>query len=195
MAEELENAAMEAAEAPEKKETKQEIIPNDPNFDWDSLNEIKSSYSEDERKELEETYNKTFNAIGEKDVVEGTIMGRTAREIVVNIGFKSDGVIPVNELRYNPNFKIGDKIEVYVESQEDANGQLLLSHKKALILKSWKRVNEAYDNEEIVTGYIKSKTKGGLIVDIFGIEAFLPGSQIDVKPIRDYAITYICTNI
>ena len=188
MAEELENAAMEAAEAPEKKETKQEIIPNDPNFDWDSLNEIKSSYSEDERKELEETYNKTFNAIGEKDVVEGTIMGRTAREIVVNIGFKSDGVIPVNELRYNPNFKIGDKIEVYVESQEDANGQLLLSHKKALILKSWKRVNEAYDNEEIVTGYIKSKTKGGLIVDIFGIEAFLPGSQIDVKPIRDYDI-------
>lgn len=188
MAEELENAAIGAESAPEKKEIKNEIIPNDPNFDWESLGEIKSAYSEDERKKLEETYNNTFNAIGEKDVVEGTIMGRTAREIVVNIGFKSDGVIPVNELRYNPNFKIGDKIEVYVESQEDSNGQLLLSHKKALILKSWKRVNEAYENEEIITGYIKSKTKGGLIVDIFGIEAFLPGSQIDVKPIRDYDI-------
>ena len=164
------------------------MVPNDPNFDWESLDEVKPVYSEEERKNLEELYNKTFNAIGEKDVVEGTIMGKTSREIVVNIGFKSDGVIPVNELRYNPNFKIGDKIEVYVESQEDSNGQLLLSHKKALILKSWKRVNEAFENEEIVTGHIKSKTKGGLIVEIFGIEAFLPGSQIDVKPIRDYDI-------
>ena len=109
-----------------------------------------------------------------------------AREVVVNIGFKSDGVINASELRYNPNLKIGDEIEVYVESQEDSNGQLQLSHKRALILKSWQRVNEAYDNQEIITGYVKGKTKGGLIVDIFGIEAFLPGSQIDVKPIHDY---------
>ncbi|MBO4402491.1 MAG: 30S ribosomal protein S1 [Bacteroidales bacterium] len=188
MSEELENAAIEAAETPKREEKKAEVVPNDPNFDWESLDEVKPVYSEEERKNLEELYNKTFNAIGEKDVVEGTIMGKTSREIVVNIGFKSDGVIPVNELRYNPNFKIGDKIEVYVESQEDSNGQLLLSHKKALILKSWKRVNEAFENEEIVTGHIKSKTKGGLIVEIFGIEAFLPGSQIDVKPIRDYDI-------
>ena len=191
MAEELENAAMEAAEKTVKeaqKVSKPTIIPNDPSFDWNSLGEVKVSYSEDERKQLEEVYNQTFNAIVEQEVVEGTIVGKTTREIVVNIGFKSDGVIPINELRYNPNFKIGDKIEVYVESQEDSTGQLLLSHKKALLLKSWKRVNEAFENEEIITGYIKSKTKGGLIVDVFGIEAFLPGSQIDVKPIRDYDI-------
>ena len=191
MAEELENAAMEAAEKPVKeaqKVSRPAIIPNDPSFDWNSLGEVKVSYSEDERKKLEEMCNQTFNAIVEQEVVEGTIVGKTSREIVVNIGFKSDGVIPINELRYNPNFKIGDKIEVYVESQEDSTGQLLLSHKKALLLKSWKRVNEAFENEEIITGYIKSKTKGGLIVDVFGIEAFLPGSQIDVKPIRDYDI-------
>jgi small subunit ribosomal protein S1 len=192
MAEELENAAMETANAPEEKveqkKVKPAIIPNDPNFDWESLGEHQTTYSDEERRKLEEVYNQTFNAIVEQDVVEGTIVGKTAREVVVNIGFKSDGVIPINELRYNPNFKIGDPIEVYVESQEDSTGQLLLSHKKALLLKSWKRVNEAYENEEIITGHIKSKTKGGLIVDVFGIEAFLPGSQIDVKPIRDYDI-------
>ncbi|MBP5396344.1 MAG: 30S ribosomal protein S1 [Bacteroidales bacterium] len=192
MAEEIENAAMEAAEQAEEtvqpQMEKKEIIPNDPNFDWESLGEQQSTYSDEERRKLEEIYNQTFNAIVEQDVVEGTIVGKTSREVVVNIGFKSDGVIPINELRYNPDFKIGDPIEVYVESQEDASGQLLLSHKKALLLKSWKRVNEAYENEEIITGHIKSKTKGGLIVDVFGIEAFLPGSQIDVKPIRDYDI-------
>ncbi len=186
MAEELENAANKAAET--KKESKPTIIPNDPNFDWDSLGEVHKAYSDEERQKLEAMYTDTFSAIGEQDVVEGTIVGKTAREVVVNIGFKSDGVIPINELRYNPNFKIGDKIEVYVESQEDTNGQLLLSHKKAQLLKSWNRVNEAFEKEEIVNGYIKSKTKGGLIVDVFGIEAFLPGSQIDVKPIRDYDI-------
>ena len=191
MAEELENAAIEAAvteENTQKEEAQPAIIPNDPNFDWESLGEVKTNYSDDERRKLEEIYNQTFNAIVEQDVVEGTIVGKTAREVVVNIGFKSDGVIPINELRYNPDFKIGDPIEVYVESQEDSTGQLLLSHKKALLLKSWKRVNEAYEKEEIITGHIKSKTKGGLIVDVFGIEAFLPGSQIDVKPIRDYDI-------
>ena len=192
MAEEIENAAMEAAntveETVQSKPEKPAIIPNDPNFDWESLGEQQSTYTDEERRKLEDVYNQTFNAIVEQDVVEGTIVGKTAREVVVNIGFKSDGVIPINELRYNPNFKIGDPIEVYVESQEDSTGQLLLSHKKALLLKSWKRVNEAYENEEIITGHIKSKTKGGLIVDVFGIEAFLPGSQIDVKPIRDYDI-------
>ena len=192
MAEEIENAAMEAANSVEEtvqsKPEKPAIIPNDPNFDWESLGEQQSTYTDEERRKLEDVYNQTFNAIVEQDVVEGTIVGKTAREVVVNIGFKSDGVIPINELRYNPNFKIGDPIEVYVESQEDSTGQLLLSHKKALLLKSWKRVNEAYENEEIITGHIKSKTKGGLIVDVFGIEAFLPGSQIDVKPIRDYDI-------
>jgi small subunit ribosomal protein S1 len=192
MAEEIENAAMEAAvqaeETAQPQMEKKEIIPNDPNFDWESLGEQQSTYTDEERRKLEDIYNQTFNAIVEQDVVEGTIVGKTAREVVVNIGFKSDGVIPINELRYNPNFKIGDPIEVYVESQEDSTGQLLLSHKKALLLKSWKRVNEAYENEEIITGHIKSKTKGGLIVDVFGIEAFLPGSQIDVKPIRDYDI-------
>ena len=188
MAEELENTAAEAVKTEEKVVEKNPIVPNDPNFDWDSLGEVHTTYSEEERKKMEEVYNQTFNAIVEQDVVEGTIVGKTSREIVVNIGFKSDGVIPINELRYNPNFKIGDPIEVYVESQEDSTGQLLLSHKKALLLKSWKRINEAYEKEEIITGHIKSKTKGGLIVDVFGIEAFLPGSQIDVKPIRDYDI-------
>ncbi|MBO4773264.1 MAG: 30S ribosomal protein S1 [Bacteroidales bacterium] len=181
-------AAVQAEETAQPQMEKKEIIPNDPNFDWESLGEQQSTYTDEERRKLEDIYNQTFNAIVEQDVVEGTIVGKTAREVVVNIGFKSDGVIPINELRYNPNFKIGDPIEVYVESQEDSTGQLLLSHKKALLLKSWKRVNEAYENEEIITGHIKSKTKGGLIVDVFGIEAFLPGSQIDVKPIRDYDI-------
>ncbi|HML85190.1 MAG TPA: S1 RNA-binding domain-containing protein, partial [Bacteroidales bacterium] len=117
---------------------------------------------------------------------EGVVVSKNSREVVVNIGFKSDGLIPVSELRYNPDLKVGDKIEVYVESQEDGNGQLVLSHKKARTLRSWERVNEAYDSQEVIKGYVKSRTKGGLIVDVFGIEAFLPGSQIDVKPIRDY---------
>ena len=118
----------------------------------------------------------------------GTVVSINSREIVVNIGFKSDGVISASELRYNPNLKIGDQIEVYVESQENAQGQLQLSHKKARDLQAWQRVNEAHDNQEIVTGYVKCRTKGGLIVNVFGIEAFLPGSQIDVKPIRDYDV-------
>lgn len=157
-------------------------------FDWNSTGKIEQSYTADERRKLEDLYNKTFSTIAEHEVVEGTISGITDREIVVNIGFKSDGVIPKGELRYNPDARVGDKIEVYVESQEDQTGQLLLSHKKARILKSWERVNQAFETEEIIKGYVKSRTKGGLIVDIFGIEAFLPGSQIDVKPIRDYDI-------
>ncbi len=157
-------------------------------FDWGAIGKKHVSYSEDERIRLEEVYDKTFSQIVEQEVVEGIIVAKNAREVVINIGFKSDGVIALNELRYNPDFKIGDKIEVYVESQEDTSGQLILSHRKARILKSWERVNTVFETQEIITGYIKSRTKGGLIVDVFGIEAFLPGSQIDVKPIRDYDV-------
>ncbi len=158
------------------------------NFNWDSLEKKGHKYGELEKANLEELYSKSFKSIDEQAVIMGTIVSFNSREIVVNIGFKSDGVITASELRYKTDLKIGDEIEVYVESQEDATGQLLLSHKKARLLKSWQRVNEAYDNQEIITGYVKCRTKGGLIVDVFGIEAFLPGSQIDVKPIRDYDI-------
>ncbi len=155
-------------------------------FDWDSLGKKQEIYTAEEREKLEKIYDKTLSQIAEHEVIEGTVVAKNNREVVVNIGFKSDGVIPLSELRYNPSLKIGDKIEVYVESQEDLTGQLLLSHKKARILRSWERINEAYNKDEIITGYVKCRTKGGLIVDVFGIEAFLPGSQIDVKPIRDY---------
>ncbi|MDR0971105.1 MAG: 30S ribosomal protein S1 [Bacteroidales bacterium] len=157
-------------------------------FDWDSIGKKESVYSNQEQEQLTKAYEDTFNQLAEQQVVEGTIVAKNNREVVVNIGFKSDGIIPVSELKYNPDIKVGDKIEVYVESQEDAGGQLILSHKKAIILKSWDRVNEAFDKQEIVNGHVKSRTKGGLIVDVFGIEAFLPGSQIDVKPIRDYDV-------
>ena len=157
-------------------------------FDWSSIGKKADNYSEQEKEQLSNAYESTFSQLVEQQVIEGIIVAKNNRELVVNIGFKSDGVIPVSEIRYNPEFKIGDKIEVYVESQEDAGGQLILSHKKARILKSWDRVNSAFDTQEIINGYVKSRTKGGLIVDVFGIEAFLPGSQIDVKPIRDYDI-------
>ena len=158
-------------------------------FDWNAIGKKKTNYSKDEEDRLNQAYEKTFNQITEQEIVEGTIVAITDREVVVNIGFKSDGVIPASEIRYNPDLKVGDKIEVYVESQEDSNGQLLLSHKKARILKSWERVNQAYESQEVITGYVKSRTKGGLIVTVFdNIEAFLPGSQIDVKPIRDYDV-------
>ncbi len=167
-------------------EEKKEKIPVD--FDWDSISKKQEIYSADERTKLEEVYDKTLSSIVEHEVIDGIVVVKNNREVVVNIGFKSDGVIPLSELRYNPDIKVGDKIEVYVESQEDMSGQLLLSHKKARILKSWERVNKAHKNDEIINGYVKCRTKGGLIVDIFGIEAFLPGSQIDVKPIRDYDV-------
>ena len=158
-------------------------------FDWNSIGKKANVYSEAEQSKLDEAYAKTFNQITEQDIIEGTIVSISDREVVVNIGFKSDGIIPASELKYNPELRAGDKIEVYVESQEDSNGQLLLSHKKARILKSWERVNEAYETQEIITGYVKCRTKGGLIVNVFdNIEAFLPGSQIDVKPIRDYDV-------
>ncbi len=161
-------------------------VPGD--FDWDSVGKKQDAYSESERKRLESIYDETLKSIGEGEVIDGTVVSINTREVVVNIGFKSDGVIPAGEIRYNPNLKPGDVIEVYVESQEDTSGQLVLSHKKARTLRSWERINKAMDNDEVINGYVKCRTKGGLIVDVFGIEAFLPGSQIDVKPIRDYDI-------
>ena len=158
-------------------------------FDWSAIDSKNENQNQAQKEQESQAYEKTFNQFTEQEVIEGTIVSLNDREAVVNIGFKSDGVIPASELRYNPDFKTGDPIEVYVESQEDANGQLMLSHKKARILKSWERVNQAYENQEIITGYVKSRTKGGLIVTVFdNIEAFLPGSQIDVKPIRDYDV-------
>lgn len=174
------------AEAETKTETEKSSEP--PAFDWDVTSKKHESYSKEERERLAGIYDKTLSSIAEHEVIDGTVVSISNREVVVNIGYKSDGVIPLNEVRYNPDLKIGDTIEVYVESQEDTSGQLLLSHKKARILRSWERVNAAYENDEIIKGYVKSRTKGGLIVDVFGIEAFLPGSQIDVKPIRDYDI-------
>ncbi len=158
-------------------------------FDWNAVDEKAGKIKQQEAGEKNDAYEKSFNSFTEQEVIKGTVVSINDREVVVNVGAKSDGVIPISEVRYNPELKAGDEIEVYVESQEDANGQLMLSHRKARILKSWERVNEAYDNQEIITGYVKSRTKGGLIVTVFeNIEAFLPGSQIDVKPIRDYDV-------
>ncbi len=178
----------ETPKAPRKPREIENVYGSIENFDWNALDKKGKGYNEAERKNLEDLYTKSFKSIDEQAVIMGTVVSINQREIVVNIGFKSDGVISASELRYNPDLKVGDEIEVYVESQEDATGQLILSHKKARLLKSWLRVNEAYEKEEIITGYVKCRTKGGLIVDVFGIEAFLPGSQIDVKPIRDYDV-------
>ncbi len=156
-------------------------------FDWASYAEG-DAYSKENREKLTESYDNTLNKISDKEVVTGTVTSMNKREVVVNIGYKSDGVVSMNEFRYNPDLKIGDEVEVYIESQEDKKGQLILSHKKARASRSWDRVNAALENNEIIKGYIKCRTKGGMIVDVFGIEAFLPGSQIDVKPIRDYDI-------
>lgn len=168
-------------------ETTQPVAATE-SFDWNAVGKKSSSYSKDEEARLVSLYDKTLNSVTEHQLVNGTIVGITTKDAVVNIGYKSDGVVPLSELRYNPNVKIGDVIEVYIESKEDKNGQLLLSHKKARSMQSWDRVNVALENDEIINGYVKCRTKGGLIVDVFGIEAFLPGSQIDVKPIRDYDV-------
>ena len=156
-------------------------------FDWAAYAEG-DSYSKENREKLTESYDNTLNKINDKEVVTGTVTSMNKREVVVNIGYKSDGVVSMNEFRYNPELKVGDEVEVYIESQEDKKGQLILSHKKARASRSWDRVNAALENNEVIKGYIKCRTKGGMIVDVFGIEAFLPGSQIDVKPIRDYDI-------
>ncbi|HOS83276.1 MAG TPA: 30S ribosomal protein S1 [Bacteroidales bacterium] len=157
-------------------------------FDWEKFESNQNYYTNKERGSLEAMYDKTLSTVSENEVVEGVVVTVTKREVVVNIGYKSDGIVNVNEFRYNPELKPGDKVEVFVESQEDKSGQLILSHKKARALKSWDRVNQALEENEIVKGYVKCRTKGGMIVDVFGIEAFLPGSQIDVKPIRDYDV-------
>ncbi|MCH5219990.1 MAG: 30S ribosomal protein S1 [Muribaculaceae bacterium] len=162
-------------------------LKNSPieDFDWEAY-ERGETVGEKSREELTKTYDESLNTVKDKDVIEGTIISLNKREAVVNIGYKSDGIIPMNEFRYNPDIKVGDVVEVFIENQEDKKGQLILSHKKARASRSWDRINEALNNDEIIKGFIKSRTKGGMIVDVFGFEAFLPGSQIDVKPIRDY---------
>nr|WP_302934709.1 30S ribosomal protein S1 [uncultured Prevotella sp.] len=155
-------------------------------FNWDEFEN--GGNANVSKEDLEKAYDETLNKVSEHQVVEGTVIAADKKEVIVNIGYKSDGIIPASEFRYNPDLKVGDKVEVYVENQEDTKGQLVLSHKKARLSKSWERVNAALENEEVIQGYIKCRTKGGMIVDVFGIEAFLPGSQIDVHPIRDYDV-------
>ena len=155
-------------------------------FNWDEFEN--GARNEADKGDLTKAYDETLNKIQEHQVVEGTVISVDKKEVVVNIGYKSDGIIPASEFRYNPDLKVGDKVEVYVENQEDKCGQLVLSHKKARLQKSWENINKALENDEVIQGYIKSRTKGGMIVDVFGIEAFLPGSQIDVHPIRDYDV-------
>ncbi len=185
------------AQAEEVKATlKKKFAPKHPattaepeaNFDWDELEEGRSGFKAKTKQELIEKYDHTLSTIQDREVVDGYVISLNKREVVVNIGYKSDGIVSLNEFRYNPELKIGDKVEVYVENLEDKKGQLTLSHKKARAMRSWDRVNEAMEKDEIIKGFIKCRTKGGMIVDVFGIEAFLPGSQIDVKPIRDYDI-------
>jgi len=163
------------------------IVPNEE-FNWDSYEKGEDLAGGKNVEELTKTYDETLNTVKDKDVVMGTVTAMNKREVVVNIGFKSDGVVPMSEFRYDPDIKVGDQVEVYIENQEDKKGQLILSHKKARASRSWDRVNEALDKDEIIKGFVKCRTKGGMIVDVFGIEAFLPGSQIDVKPIRDYDV-------
>lgn len=190
-----ETPAEEPAVAETQTEVKEEVavaetprtpIQPDEDFDWEEFEHGISSYTEAETQQMDDQYSDTLNAINELEVIEGTVVAMTKREVVINIGYKSEGVISLNEFRYNPDLKIGDKVEVYVESAENRDGQLVLSHRLARLHNAWDRVNDAMDKHEIITGYIKCRTKGGLIADVFGIEAFLPGSQIDVKPIRDY---------
>jgi small subunit ribosomal protein S1 len=157
-------------------------------FDWDKIGKYEDGYSAAEQKEMEDVYDKTLTSIEDQQVLDGIVTRKTNRDVVINIGYKSEAVITISEFRYNPDLKEGDTVEVFVESQEDRNGQLILSHSKARALRAWDRVNEVLETQEIIKGYVKCRTKGGLIVDVFGIEAFLPGSQIDVKPIRDYDI-------
>jgi small subunit ribosomal protein S1 len=178
----------EAPAAPAKKEihaTKVETANAD--FDWDAY-EKGETFGSESKEELTAKYDQSLSKVNDREVVIGKVTAMNKREVVINIGYKSDGVVSMNEFRYNPDLKVGDEVEVYIDSQEDKKGQLILSHKKARASRSWERVNQALENDEIVKGYVKCRTKGGMIVDVFGIEAFLPGSQIDVKPIRDYDV-------
>ena len=187
MTEEQKEMQVESAEKETQKVAPVTSAEADDNFDWEAYeNDDVTPVSQ--KKELEEKYAGTLSQIAEREVVDGKVISMNKREVVVNIGYKSDGIISLNEFRYNPDLKVGDTVEVYVETQEDKKGQLTLSHKKARAMRSWDRVNEALEKDEIIKGFVKCRTKGGMIVDVFGIEAFLPGSQIDVKPIRDYDI-------
>jgi small subunit ribosomal protein S1 len=177
-----------AEEKPKKQEKAKETSAEPEEFDWASLEVGLDSYSPAERDKLSNLYNDTLNTVSEKEVLTGKVISLNKREVVVDIGYKSDGIVSVNEFRYNPDLKVGDEVDVYIESLEDKKGQMILSHKQARSTRSWERVNEALEKDEIIKGYIKCRTKGGMIVDVFGIEAFLPGSQIDVKPIRDYDV-------
>ena len=187
MSEEQKEMQVEAAEKAAKKVAPVTTAEPEENFDWDAY-ENDAVVPASEKDALTQKYAETLSKVGEKEVVEGTVISMNKREVVVNIGYKSDGIISLNEFRYNPELKVGDKVEVYVETQEDKKGQLTLSHKQARALRSWDRVNEALEKDEIIKGFVKCRTKGGMIVDVFGIEAFLPGSHIDVKPIRDYDV-------
>lgn len=180
----IEEAPAEKKQAPKAAE---KPTGPDEDFDWEAY-ERGDSFSEKSHEELEKVYDETLNAIRDHEVVDGVVTSINKREVVINVGFKSDGIVPTSEFRYNPDLKVGDTVEVYIESQEDKRGQLLLSHKQARASRSWDRVNAALESQEVVKGFVKCRTKGGMIVDIFGIEAFLPGSQIDVKPIRDYDV-------
>jgi small subunit ribosomal protein S1 len=186
---EQESASAEVTPKTEEQKAQVETVETaDADFDWDKFEngDLVEKVEGSDKENLEKLYDKTLSTISEKEVIEGNVIAMNKREVVINIGFKSDGIVSRNEFRYNPDLKVGDDVEVYVESQEDKKGQLVLSHKKARALRSWDRVNEALEKDEVIKGYIKCRTKGGMIVDVFGIEAFLPGSQIDVKPIRDY---------
>jgi len=191
MTEEKNNGAENKVQTEQPKQVKSEkeildFATPDQSFDWDAFEQDSNEVKTTAEGELAQKYDQTLSTISENEVIDGSVVSMTKREVVINIGYKSEGVVSLNEFRYNPELKVGDQVEVYVESQEDRTGQLVLSHKKARALRSWDRVNEAYEKDEIIKGYIKCRTKGGMIVDVFGIEAFLPGSQIDVKPIRDY---------
>ena len=181
-----EPAAEEDVDAAPSVSTPSDATTGNADFDWDSYGADVMDETAENQDKLEQRYTETLSTVAENEVIDGTVISMNKREVVINIGYKSEGVVSMNEFRYNPDLKVGDTVEVYVESQEDKKGQLVLSHKKARAMRSWDRVNEALDQDEVIKGYIKCRTKGGMIVDVFGIEAFLPGSQIDVKPIRDY---------
>lgn len=185
--ESVEQSAEEVS-TPDIKPQKEATAKAEEDFDWEEFEGSKTTNTAASKQEMMDMYDNTLSILQEKEVVDGKVISMNKREVVVDIGYKSDGIVSVNEFRYNPGLKVGDKVEVYVETLEDKKGQLTLSHKKARSMRSWDRVNAALENDEIITGFIKCRTKGGMIVDVFGIEAFLPGSQIDVKPIRDYDI-------
>lgn len=169
-------------------EIKSQLATPDQDFDWDADDKVFGNYNEADRKKFEEMYSDTFNQITQGEIISGTVVSINNKDVVLNVGFKSDGLVSASEFRDTPNLKIGDQVDVFVEAPEDVNGQLILSRKRAKTQKSWDTINEALDNDTIINGFVKSRTKGGLIVDIMGVEAFLPGSQIDIKPIRDYDV-------